>query len=636
MTIKQEIPGYPGERKAGRIVKKAPENKKGRKTALRLAVSAGMALIACVLGAFGLFYTPDNRVTDVLYQRRGSPSGEIAVIGIDPDVLERLGYPMQWSRGEMARVIHHLNSDPENRPAVIGIDMLFSAESRTDPEGDRELAEACAEYGNVVVAGWANYGTKVVRDADSWALVHGVTGWEEPYALLGESAIVAHANAVTDADRILRHGQLWIRKPDGEKVDSLGWAIYKIYCAYHGKEPNPPPPATTSGLFYIRYTAPHTFYEDSWTFLKCLDEEISSKRLRGKIVLIGGYARDLDDEVYTSLFPGQTMYGVEAQANIIDGFIRGDSLQEAGGFPQILALFVFSFGAAFLLWNRKTFPALLVWLAGCGVWIGGCLLLRERGIVVHVLWGPAALTMIFAAAILANYTRAYLARQKITRTFGRYVDPAVLRELTENDTAEDLGGKLCRIAVLFVDIRGFTALSESLPAETVVEILNRYLSLTTECVMRNHGTLDKFVGDCTMAFWGAPVPSEDPAGQACQAALDMMREGRKLGEETKKRYGRKIDFGAGIHYGPAVVGNIGAPMRMDYTAIGDTVNTAARMEANAPGGTILISEAVREQLGSRARTKAPEAEIRLKGKNERIEISILEELKNIGEGESTK
>ena len=600
--------------------------KNRRKRNIRIPVSLSLALAVCLLCVSGVFYTPDNRLTDAFYQESRASGGEIVVIGIDSKALNRLGNPMQWSRGVMAQVIRHLNSDPEKRPAVIGIDMLFSPESRMDPEGDRELAEACVEYGNVVIAGWANYGTEVIRDGDSWAMVHGMTEWEEPFSLLRENAEVAHANGVLDADRILRHGQLWVRKPDGEKVNSLARAVYERYCAYHGITPNDPPPATKSGLFYIRYSVPHGFYEDSWTFLKCLDREIHSSRLKGKIVLIGGYARKLGDEVYTSLTPGQAMYGVEAQANIIDGFIRGDSYREAGGIVQAAGLFVFAMAAALLLWNRKTLPALLIWLAGDGIWIAGCLLLRRQGIVVHVLWGPAAVTLEFAAMILMNYTRAYLARQKTEKTFGRYVDPAVIRELMENNAAADLGGKLCRIAVLFVDIRGFTALSESLPAPEVVEILNRYLSLTTECVMRARGTLDKFVGDCTMAFWGAPVPSEDPVGQACRAALEMMKGADRLGEEVEKQSGRRITFGIGIHYGPAVVGNIGAQMRMDYTAIGDTVNTASRLEANAPGGTILISAAVRDELGDRGRVRVPEKEITLKGKREKIGIFVLEGL----------
>ena len=144
--------------------------------------------------------------------------------------------------------------------------------------------------------------------------------------------------------------------------------------------------------------------------------------------------------------------------------------------------------------------------------------------------------------------------------------------------------------------------------------------------MRNKGTLDKFVGDCTMAFWGAPVPAEDPAGQACRAALEMLEGADRLGAEVEERFGRKISFGIGIHFGPAVIGNIGAPMRMDYTAIGDTVNTAARLEANAPGGKILVSAAVREALGGRGVTRAPETEITLKGKNEKIGIFVLEGL----------
>ena len=144
--------------------------------------------------------------------------------------------------------------------------------------------------------------------------------------------------------------------------------------------------------------------------------------------------------------------------------------------------------------------------------------------------------------------------------------------------------------------------------------------------MRNKGTLDKFVGDCTMAFWGAPIPAEDPAGQACRAALEMMKGAESLSAGLEARLGRKVSLGIGIHYGPAVVGNIGAPMRMDYTAIGDTVNTAARLEANAPGGTILISEAVREALGGRGRISVPETEITLKGKHEKIGIFVLEDL----------
>ncbi len=261
---------------------KSAEKADRRKRNMRIPVSLGMALAVCLVCVSGLFYTADNRLTDALYQRQRSSSGEIVVIGIDSKTLKKLGNPMQWSRGDMAAVIRHLNSDPENRPAVIGVDMLFSSESRIDPEGDRELAAACAEYGNVVLAGWANYGTTVIRDRDSWAMVHGVTEWEEPFSLLQESAEVAHANGVLDADRILRHGQLWIRKPDGETVNSLAWKVYEQYCAYHGTDPNHAPPVTGSGLFYIRYSVPHSFYEDSWTFLKCLDGEIHSKRLRGK------------------------------------------------------------------------------------------------------------------------------------------------------------------------------------------------------------------------------------------------------------------------------------------------------------------------------------------------------------------
>ncbi|MBR6477208.1 MAG: adenylate/guanylate cyclase domain-containing protein, partial [Lachnospiraceae bacterium] len=161
----------------------------------------------------------------------------------------------------------------------------------------------------------------------------------------------------------------------------------------------------------------------------------------------------------------------------------------------------------------------------------------------------------------------------------------------------------------------------------VVEIVNRYLTLTTECIIKNHGVLDKFVGDCTMAFWNAPIAQEDPVYLACCAAMDMVEGSKALGEELQQRFGRSVSFGIGVNWGPAVVGNIGAPKRMDYTAIGDTVNTSARLEANAPGGQILISRSVADALGDRAEVTSLGSTIKLKGKAEGFEILRLDKLK---------
>ena len=145
--------------------------------------------------------------------------------------------------------------------------------------------------------------------------------------------------------------------------------------------------------------------------------------------------------------------------------------------------------------------------------------------------------------------------------------------------------------------------------------------------MRYHGTLDKFDGDCTMAFWNAPVAQEDPVYLACCAAMDMAEGAKPLAEELQARFGRSVSFGVGVHYGPAVVGNIGAPQRMDFTAIGDTVNTASRLESNAPAGTIYISRVVADMLGDRAQTTSLGSAIKLKGKAEGFEVLTLDSLK---------
>ena len=167
-------------------------------------------------------------------------------------------------------------------------------------------------------------------------------------------------------------------------------------------------------------------------------------------------------------------------------------------------------------------------------------------------------------------------------------------------------------------------MSEVLSPEEVVEILNKYLTLTSDCVFANHGTLDKFVGDCTMAFWGAPIAQEDYVMNACRCAMDMVKGSEALSRELMERFGRTVSFGIGINVGDAVIGNIGSDKRMDYTAIGDTVNTAARLEANAPAGMIFISRAVADELGERIRFHSIGDTIKLKGKKDGFEILVLD------------
>ena len=188
-----------------------------------------------------------------------------------------------------------------------------------------------------------------------------------------------------------------------------------------------------------------------------------------------------------------------------------------------------------------------------------------------------------------------------------------------------LGGENRHVAVLFIDIRGFTTMSESLEPEQVVEILNEYLDLTTKAVFHQQGTVDKFIGDAVMAVFNAPLDLDDYCFRAVSAAWEMKQNADILTAKFEERFGTPIVFGIGVNCGNAVVGNIGCDFRMDYTAIGDTVNTAARLESNAKSGQILISEQVYEAVKDRV-TVTPIGEIPLKGKSKGVFVYQVDSL----------
>ena len=193
-----------------------------------------------------------------------------------------------------------------------------------------------------------------------------------------------------------------------------------------------------------------------------------------------------------------------------------------------------------------------------------------------------------------------LAREEVARAnYSRFMPEYVVKQLLENPASFRLGGVNQKITVLFADIRGFTALSENANPEKVVGLLNKYFSAMTEIIFEHGGTLDKYIGDGLMALFGAPTASEEDALNAVKAAVTMQKRMVKLNEELRAEGYSHISIGIGLHTGEATIGYIGSDKRSEYTAIGDTVNLAARLESNAAGGQILMTDATAEASGNR-------------------------------------
>jgi Adenylate cyclase, family 3 (some proteins contain HAMP domain) len=269
----------------------------------------------------------------------------------------------------------------------------------------------------------------------------------------------------------------------------------------------------------------------------------------------------------------------------------------------------------------------------------GILLYTRGNLIIPGVYFLIFFLVDYLIALIGKYIAEWLSKKKIASAFRKYVAPQVVDGIMKSGQYQiKLGGENRDIAVLFVDIRGFTPLSESLEPEQVVEILNEYLNLTTNAIFKNSGTLDKFIGDATMAVFNAPFDLEDYEMQALRAAKDIVAGARALEESCEKRFGKKVTFGVGVNCGEAVVGNIGCETRMDYTAIGDTVNTAARLEANAKAGQVLISQRIYERVKDKNVTVHPIGEIPLKGKSKGLFVYELlsidgEVIRELPEGE---
>ncbi len=352
-----------------------------------------------------------------------------------------------------------------------------------------------------------------------------------------------------------------------------------------------------------------------------LNDHAPADALAGAIVLIGASAPGLQD--VRAVPVAKEYIGVEAHANLVSGLLDGTIpfRPQHSALAEIAALLVIALATALLLPRLAPLAGFALFLALIGAAIAVNLVLWSRyGLVL-----PLASLLVFTtiAALLQltwGYFTATRRRQRLSRIFGQYVPAEVVRELDAGGAEVSLEGESREMSVLFSDVRGFTTISEGLGPRELTQLMNEFLTPITAAIHRRRGTIDKYMGDAVMAFWGAPLADPGHARHAVQAARDMVAEMRALKPAFAARGWPAIEIGVGISSGEMNVGNMGSRFRAAYTVLGDTVNLGSRLEGltKAYGVSIIVSEQTARLAGDLPFRELDR--VRVKGKQEPVAI----------------
>ncbi len=591
-------------------------NKKQKKL-ISIAEILLIALITFVLTYSDALFSVDCLLRDNIYQSPRGINNKIKIVAIDDETLRQLGPMGTWSRSVYADALDMLG----DYPSVIAMDIMFFGEM--DPEGDRRFIETCASHDNLVAGSYINFTSVYKTDENGRGYIDHSHVETIEFPIINEVCETGFVNASPDEDGVLRSAIPTITAPElygGETFESFATVIYSMYCERSGVTPNVPN-LDANHKMWISYAGRPGDYEII-PLCDLLAGKYDPRIFTDCIVLVGAYATGLYDQ-YSVPNSAEQMFGVEIHANIVQGLLDGKYPVPANRLLVALVttlLVALSYALSKRLHVKFATPLVLLIALG---WIGGSILIYNAGYTLPLIYTPLLALLCYVINLARHYLKAAAEKRKITNAFRKYVAPQVVDEIAASGKYQiTLGGENRNIAVLFVDIRGFTPMSESLEPEQVVDILNSYLNLTTNAIFNNGGTLDKFIGDATMAVFNAPFDLDDYVFRAVKTAHEIVEGGNAIEEKFLEKYGKSVSFGVGVNCGNAVVGNIGCDFRMDYTAIGDTVNTAARLESNAKRGQVLISESVYEQVKDRI-TVEPIGEIPLKGKSKGVFVYSL-------------
>ncbi len=466
---------------------------------IKCAVAVLIAVTVFLLNLFGIkgnlsgLQGVDNFFADPLYQSTAVRNKDIHIVGITTETITEFseqGYGKyeEWLREKTVELIEKLNEDPDDRPALIVLDILFTAASTNDPELDARFVEACRKGNNVIAGADIIYGTKRVTGADGIPTIikNAVVGVEYPFEALKEVTSCGFCNANQDSDSYTRRSQLYTGYK-GKVVNSLAYETYLRYTALKGIEKKQIK-TYDDARFYFMYSGKASKENYEITGMHTvLSGKMSVAQFAGDVVFVGAYAPGMADAYNVAIEKGVQMNGVEIHANIFQALLDGRTAVYP---PAALSAVIAGILAALLFLaadKLKLSYALILNAAVIAVWVIICKILSINGIILPIIFVCIPAVLIMAYSVVVKYILERVRRHKTLSAFAKYVAPQIIDRLSNGsgDFEIKLGGERRNIAVLFVDIRGFTTMSESLEPEQVVGILNKYLDLTSRSIFRN-------------------------------------------------------------------------------------------------------------------------------------------------------
>ncbi len=564
----------------------------------------GAAAVVLVLVSLGSLESIEYWSLERFFEIRGArqPTTPIVIVSIDESSVIELNEQWPFPRAMHAQLIQTLASA---KPLAIGVDLIFDVPSRRGAEDDEALGAAVARAGNVVLGSAPQIDRQARYDRVDANL---------PLPVIRRGAAgVGPVNLDTERDDHVRRAPLRVFVPPRYELAFDAQIHQRLKAVGVAVAPLP-----DRDEILVNFNGPPRTFP--WvSYSQVLKGEVPAEYFHDKVVLIGPTSKLMHDIFPTAFARGDDqMPGVEIHANVVETYVRGNYVREVPVVVStVLAVVAALLGAALVVRlqaGRAFLTAALLWFV--------LAVFAYVGFLYFDVWmrgmaGTLALGLGYGVTVVENFVR----EQREKRRLSQFFSPEVLREVVRHRDDNSLGSTRRLVTVLFSDIRGFTTLSERLEPEQVAEMLREYLTEMTEIVFKHGGTVDKYIGDCVMALYNVPFPDPDHAAKAVRTGLEFQEKTLEVSKRWEEKLGVRIRNGVGINTGEAVVGTLGSRQRLEYTAIGDTINLGARLESITKDYHvgIIISEDTHKLLKGEFMTREL-GEVLVKGKSQPVKI----------------